>query len=58
MIPMIGLMVSAYTIPRLLQMSSSADSGFIRLVSALGLLATIFLDYALLTTGSSLPKYP
>ena len=59
MIPMVGLIVSAYTIPRLVHMGLSNDNGWlVGALAWLGLLATLFLDFALVTTGSSLPKYP
>ena len=59
MIPMVGLIVAAYTVPRLLSMIIEATgpigiatSVVIRIVSAIGLLATLFLAWSLVASGS------
>jgi hypothetical protein len=55
-IPIIGFIVAAYTIPRLLSLGArSSEHVLTRIVAALGLLATIVLCLALLSSGSSTP---
>jgi len=59
MIPIIGLIVSVYTIVRMIDISMRESSGvFVRVLCVLGVVATAFLAFALVSSGASAPRSP
>jgi len=60
MLQLIGLIVAAYTIPRLVKMTTVAANSniIVQIVSIVALIATVALAWMLLTTGTSAPTYP
>jgi hypothetical protein len=57
MLPEIGLIVAIYTVVRFIQfISDRAGHPIVKVVSGLGLIATLFLAYALVSSGSHMPN--